>query len=282
MWPGPLTRSRLLIARLSNFLAARPMARGQSHDAHALDRAHSSRKEKRVPAGSWLGRRAVVGAHGPLPKKMRRINPVGSVAVAAGPDQDKAVVALAFTIEADRCPRFRPPPTSRLRIGLRGSSAECAPTGAPRCEFMRRRSLGRGLASVDTRTHVFLRSARPYPCAAMMLAAMVVSISLFDGRAPHATSNGRIRPEGRLRLNRLPATAKPAFFHASHLSIIDQGNYNSSQIFYLKFLLTINHPPVNDVKPNPRRARGELDLSIATSKLSLEGRVRRLHHSLLA
>ena len=30
--------------------------------------------------------------------------------------------------------------------------------------------------------------------------------------ASHATSNGRIRPEGRLRLDRLPATARPAFF----------------------------------------------------------------------
>jgi len=40
---------------------------------------------------------------------------------------------------------------------------------------------------------------------------MVVSVSPFMG-APHATSNGRIRPEGRLRLDRLPATAPPAFF----------------------------------------------------------------------
>jgi len=43
------------------------------------------------------------------------------------------------------------------------------------------------------------------------LLALVVSIGpLMD--ASHATSNGRIRPEGRLRLDRLPATAKPAFF----------------------------------------------------------------------
>jgi hypothetical protein len=41
---------------------------------------------------------------------------------------------------------------------------------------------------------------------------MVASIGPFDGRTSHATSNGRIRPEGRLRLDRLPATAKPAFF----------------------------------------------------------------------
>jgi hypothetical protein len=40
---------------------------------------------------------------------------------------------------------------------------------------------------------------------------MVVSIGPLMG-AFHATSNGRIRPEGRLRLDHLPATAKPAFF----------------------------------------------------------------------
>src|SRR5579872_7488821 len=32
-----------------------------------------------------------------------------------------------------------------------------------------------------------------------MAEVMVVSIGLFDGHAPHATSNGRIRPEGRLK-----------------------------------------------------------------------------------
>ena len=45
-----------------------------------------------------------------------------------------------------------------------------------------------------------------------MAIVMLVSIGLFDGRVPYATSNGRIRPEGRLCLDRLPATAKTAFF----------------------------------------------------------------------
>ncbi|WP_211237275.1 hypothetical protein, partial [Neisseria gonorrhoeae] len=31
------------------------------------------------------------------------------------------------------------------------------------------------------------------------MAVMVVSIGLLEGRVPHATSNGRIRPEGRLK-----------------------------------------------------------------------------------
>jgi len=44
-----------------------------------------------------------------------------------------------------------------------------------------------------------------------MAAVMVVFVSLLMG-APDATSNGRIKPEGRLRLDRLPATATPAFF----------------------------------------------------------------------
>ena len=44
----------------------------------------------------------------------------------------------------------------------------------------------------------------------MAIVMVVPSVCLMG--ASHATSNGRIRPEGRLRLDRLPATAKPAFF----------------------------------------------------------------------
>jgi hypothetical protein len=84
--------------------------------------------------------------------------------------------------------------------------------GALRCEFMRCRSFSSAFAFVDARAQVFLRPALSCPCAVAVAIVMVVSIGLFDGRAPHATSNGRIRPEGRLRLDRLPATAKPAFF----------------------------------------------------------------------
>jgi|SRR6267154_4963118 uncharacterized protein (DUF736 family) len=46
----------------------------------------------------------------------------------------------------------------------------------------------------------------------MLAVVMVVFIDLFDGRAPQTTSNGRIGPEGRQCLDRLPATASPAFF----------------------------------------------------------------------
>jgi hypothetical protein len=46
----------------------------------------------------------------------------------------------------------------------------------------------------------------------MLAVVMVVFIGLFDGRVPHAISNGRIRPEGRQCLDRLPATASSAFF----------------------------------------------------------------------
>jgi hypothetical protein len=76
---------------------------------------------------------------------------------------------------------------------------------------MRYRSLGQAFTFVDARGRVFVRLVMPCPCAAAMAALMVVSISPFMG-ASHATSNGRIRPEGRRRLDRLPATAKPAFF----------------------------------------------------------------------
>ena len=58
---------------------------------------------------------------------------------------------------------------------------------------------------------VFPRPAVPGPFAATMV-VMVVSIGLFDGRAPNATSNGRIKPEGRLRLDRLPARAPSVYF----------------------------------------------------------------------
>jgi hypothetical protein len=69
-------------------------------------------------------------------------------------------------------------------------------------------------------------SWRIAPCAGASLAAIgdawslsvdvggrvvAVFIGLFDRRV-QATSNGRIRPEGRQSLDRLPATARPAFF----------------------------------------------------------------------
>jgi hypothetical protein len=44
-----------------------------------------------------------------------------------------------------------------------------------------------------------------------MAAVMVVSISSFTD-APDATSNGRIKPEGRLRLDRRPARASSVYF----------------------------------------------------------------------
>jgi hypothetical protein len=44
-----------------------------------------------------------------------------------------------------------------------------------------------------------------------MAAVMVVSMVSLTG-ASDATSNGRIRPEGRQCLDRLPATASSAFF----------------------------------------------------------------------
>lgn len=161
MWPGPRERSRLFVVRPSKFLAARMMARGQPHDAHALDRAHSLGKAKHFSAPGRRAGRPVAGANGPVPKQMRRINPVGSVTVAVGPDQDEAVVARAFHERGRSMPRFRPSPTSRLRSGLRWSSVERVSTGALRCEIMRPCSPGRVFAFVDARTHVFVRSVIP-------------------------------------------------------------------------------------------------------------------------
>src|ERR1700735_1544984 len=76
-----------------------------------------------------------------------------------------------------------------------------------RCSFRQSRRclpLMRGSTSLrDRRCHVLVVT---------MAMVMVVFIGLLEGRGPHATSNGRIRPEGRLCLDRLPATATPAFF----------------------------------------------------------------------
>ena len=44
--------------------------------------------------------------------------------------------------------------------------------------------------------------------------------------ASHATSNGRIRPEGRLCLDRLPATARPAFFPCRERAAFRAGQKN--------------------------------------------------------
>jgi hypothetical protein len=86
-----------------------------------------------------------------------------------------------------------------------------SPPDTPRRAILRRRLPGHAILGVDAQAQVLARSAMPCPCAATMAIVMVVSISPFTG-ASHATSNGRIRPEGWLRLDRLPATAKPAFF----------------------------------------------------------------------
>jgi uncharacterized protein (DUF736 family) len=60
-----------------------------------------------------------------------------------------------------------------------------------------------------------------------MAALMVVSISPFMG-ASDATSNGRIRPEGRLRLDRLPATATAGFFPLPRSGGIPRGKKKPS------------------------------------------------------
>ena len=52
---------------------------------------------------------------------------------------------------------------------------------AKSCAIVRK---ARAVAFGDARTYVFVRSVMPYPCAATTIAAMVVSISLFDGRVP--------------------------------------------------------------------------------------------------
>jgi hypothetical protein len=129
----------------------------------------------------------------------------------------------AILAPADRYPHPSPARVNRGRriANPRHQDCELNSTG------LRSSALGRGRCnanscavirqvvpspSVDTRAQVFVRTVIPCPCATTLAAVMVVSISLFDGRAPRATSNGRIRPEGRLHLDRLPATAKPAFF----------------------------------------------------------------------
>jgi hypothetical protein len=46
----------------------------------------------------------------------------------------------------------------------------------------------------------------------MMAAVMLVSIGLFDGRARNATSNGRIKPEGRLKPRSPSRNGSAGFF----------------------------------------------------------------------
>jgi hypothetical protein len=70
--------------------------------------------------------------------------------------------------------------------------------GARRCEIERCRSPGHVFVLFYTPASAFARSVRPCPYAGSMVAVMLVSIGLFWG-ASHATSNGRIRPEGRLK-----------------------------------------------------------------------------------
>jgi len=126
--------------------------------------------------------RVVVSAHEPARRTARCVDPVGSVAVAAGPDQRQAVVALAL---------------HQRGIGRADLSAICdieiaswTLRGLTRRRRGRRRRdarsyavvrWGRAIAFIDAWAQVFVRPVMPYPCAATMAAAMVVSISPFRG-----------------------------------------------------------------------------------------------------
>ena len=81
-----------LYLRLSKFLAARHQARGQRHDPHSPTAALS--KGTRSLFLSQWGRACCVRARYPAPEEDMTVDPVGSVAVAAGPDQRVAVVAV--------------------------------------------------------------------------------------------------------------------------------------------------------------------------------------------
>ena len=85
--------------RLSKFLAARRRARGQPHDTHAVDRVHSLGKRDFFglkPMGKDVLWSAPVN---PASEEVGSVDPIGSVAVAAGPDQREAV-AIPFASEA--------------------------------------------------------------------------------------------------------------------------------------------------------------------------------------
>src|SRR6266852_5411543 len=120
-----------------------------------------------------------------------------------------------------------------------------------------------------------------------MAIVMVVSIGLFDGRAPTQPSNGRIRPEGRLRLDRLPAMAKPAFFACRDVaaflarqksrlppsSAADNGYTGSVKTLTLnvkaKFVATEKE---NDKAPDYRIFAGATEFGAAWKKTSGAGR----------
>lgn len=181
--------------------AGRHAARGHRHDLLPPTRSTFNRKivERGVPvrpALRWLRDRSLRLDHSPLWRDQI------SVSLSSRSRFTSEVSPLQGSFECARRDRL---------AGPHGSSARGVRTTARPCEIGRGHSPGHAIVFLDTRARVFARSVRPRPCAGSMTVVMVVSISPFMG-APHATSNGRIRPVGRLRLDRLPATASPAFF----------------------------------------------------------------------
>jgi hypothetical protein len=73
--------------------------------------------------------------------------------------------------------------TSRSQARLSGSCAKGANRRA-RCEIMHHRSLGSRVRVRGCANARLCATGDPCPCTASMMVVMVVSISLFDGRAP--------------------------------------------------------------------------------------------------
>ena len=121
----------------------------------------------------------------PASEEVGRVDPVGSAVVAARPDQRVGIVTLALhqrgvdwadlsaicDIEiANWIPRV-------LNRGRRDRQRRDAKS----CAIVRWVTPS---PFVDAHAQVFVRPVMPYPCAVMVTAVMVVSISLFDGRVP--------------------------------------------------------------------------------------------------
>ena len=126
-----------------NFWPRARSARGQSHDAHALDRAHF-KKARHFPLKAGGEGRVVASAREPARRTARR-------------SRISAVGVTRYWLTADRRPHpsparrrswraYRSSLTSRLRTRTPRVFGRARADGAPRCEFMRRRLPGRAFA----------------------------------------------------------------------------------------------------------------------------------------
>jgi hypothetical protein len=141
--------------------------------------------------------------------KARRVDPAGSIGASVGPHQVEVVVDFALS-PASRCRRAAILDTDVGPTRPRGFSGPASP-GKPRSTIMHRHSPGRGSSTLMRGR----KSRSPGDARSLCVkdgGSHGRLHGLFDGCVPTQPRMSGSGPKGRQCLDRLPATARPAFF----------------------------------------------------------------------